>query len=72
MRKKLAIGLLCALICGANLTWSRVLQAEQSPICPFIPCVQEPTWCTNHAGCAGCFPWWGYPEGWDAVCLSSR
>ena len=70
MKKKLVIGLFCALACGINLAYSRVAQAEQTPTCPFIQCTQEQNWCLNHPACYGCMPWWGWPIGWDAVCLS--
>lgn len=56
MRKKLAIGLFCAVLCGLNLAYTRALLAQQKPKCPDYSCdvVQD---CTVFSGGCTCFPW---------------
>jgi len=45
MRKKLAIGLFCAVLCGVNLAVARSLEAQKVPDCWHIDCVENAT-CT--------------------------
>jgi len=53
LTKKLALGLFCAGLCGANLAVARSLQGEEKGTCEAYACVKDTT-CRYEVSCASC------------------
>ncbi len=53
MRKKLAIGWFCAVLCGLNLVYTRSLQSAETGNCYAYMCEKD-TQCRYEVTCAGC------------------
>ena len=53
MRKKLAFGLSCALLCGLNLVYTRSLEGQKVGDCFAYECMKHAT-CVFEVACAFC------------------